>query len=102
MRCLRCGVCCTTHMVVIVVDPALGPNEEDNLRALKGGQRCPHLRGEKAPFGCAIHDREWFPETPCGTHGQMERHEDELCRLGNYHLNGVTRPGERKLPTCSG
>ena len=94
MVCLRCGECCISHMVIVVKDPARGP-VEGNLVRKDSGQRCPHLRGEAAPFTCAVHDEPWYPESPCGRHKQMERRADELCRAGNYHLNGVTLPGVR-------
>jgi hypothetical protein len=99
MICLRCSECCIGPAVIIVVDPALGP-VEDNLAGKNSGQRCRHLLGEEPPYTCAVHHYKWFPESPCGRHKQMERHADELCRAGNYHLNGVTLPGERA--PCSG
>lgn len=99
MICLRCGTCCIGHAVVIVVDPEIGPTSESNLAFKDSGERCRHLRGAAPPFSCALHDEPWYPETPCARHGQIERHEDELCRLGNYHLNGRTAPGERLCPS---
>lgn len=94
MICLRCGICCISHAVIVVVDPEPGP-VKGNLAACGGGQRCPHQQGEEAPFTCAVHDRPWFPKSPCGRHKQFELHTDELCRLGNYHLNSVDLPGVR-------
>ena len=91
MRCLRCGICCTTHMVVIVKDPKLGP-VDGNLEGRSGSERCRHLLGSVPPYSCAVHDEEWYPETPCARHGQIERHSDEYCRLGNFHLNGKRIP----------
>lgn len=86
MICLRCGICCITHMVVIVDDPALGP-VEDNLIGRMGGDRCKHLRGEKpGEMSCAIHDEPWYHETPCAQHGQIELSPDSPCRLGAYAL----------------
>jgi hypothetical protein len=71
---------------VIVDDPALGP-VEDNLIAREGGDRCQHLQGDKpGEFSCAIHDEPWYSETPCATHGQIERSPDDPCRLGEYFL----------------
>jgi len=70
---------------VIVVDPELGPIE-GNLLGLDGSERCPHLRGDAPPFSCAIHDYEWFPDTPCGRHGQIEKSPDDPCRMGDYQL----------------
>jgi hypothetical protein len=78
-------------MVVIVVDPDLGP-VEGNLRGLNFSsdlkkERCPHLRGDKpGEYSCAVHDRPWYPETPCFSHGQIERSPDDPCRMGDYIL----------------
>ena len=80
-------------MVVIVVDPDKGP-VEGNLRGLNFSadlkkERCPHLRGDKpGEYSCAVHDREWYPETPCFQHGQMEQSPDDSCRVGEYLLKG--------------
>jgi len=88
MKCLHCGHCCKTSMVVIVVDPELGV-VEDNLKAINLLEEpCPHLRGNKpGEYSCAIHDRSWYPETPCFAHGQMESNADNPCRIG-MHLLG--------------
>lgn len=96
MRCLRCGHCCLSYMVVIVVDPDIGPETEENLRAINlAEERCPHLVGDGPPYTCAVHELPWFKQTPCATHGQIERYDDELCRIGNYVLNGIKTPGMR-------
>jgi len=86
MICVRCGYCCIKSMVVIVVDPSKGIRE-DNLRPKKTDERCPHLRGENSgDYFCAIHDEEWYEDTPCFTHGQIER-GNTTCRMGEYLLN---------------
>jgi len=86
MKCLRCGICCKTHMVVIVDDPEKGI-EEDNLKARMGNEPCQHLKGDTpGEYSCAIHDFPWYKKTPCYSHGQIER-EDSDCRLGRWILD---------------
>jgi len=78
------------HLVVVVVDPKLGP-VEGNLRALND-ERCPHLIGDvPGEYSCAVHDEEWYCETPCFAHGQIERSPDEPCRLGKYIIERANR-----------
>ncbi|RKX21666.1 MAG: hypothetical protein DRP45_12045 [Candidatus Zixiibacteriota bacterium] len=74
-------------MVVIVVDPDLGP-VEGNLKAIDTRKEpCPHLRGSKpGKFFCAIHDKPWYKETPCFQHTQIERSPNDKCRMGKYVL----------------
>lgn len=87
MRCLRCGHCCQSSLVTIVVDPARGV-ELDNLKAINTSEeRCPHLRGSvPGEYSCAVHDEPWYPETPCWAHGQIERSPDDPCRMGEWIL----------------
>ncbi len=85
MICLRCGYCCDAYCVVIVDDPEKGV-VEGNLKFRDGTEKCQHLRGEKpGEFSCGIHDREWYEETPCFQHGQIER-KNSNCRMGEYIL----------------
>ena len=91
MKCLRSGWCCMALAVVIVDDPALGV-VEGNLIAKMSGERCKHFRGDKpGEHSCALHDEPWYEETPCFSHGQIERGET-YCRMGNYILHGKQRP----------
>ena len=78
MKCLRCGYCCLNSLVVIVVDPKLGITK-GNLKAINlKEEKCPHLEGEKpGEYNCKIHDEPWYKETPCYSHGQIEK--------GNQH-----------------
>ena len=88
MICLRSGYCCLNSAVVIVVDPERGI-EPDNLLALDGTKRCPHLRGDTpGKHSCAIHDEPWYTETPCAQHGQIER-QNSPCRMGENILKGL-------------
>jgi len=83
MICLKCGYCCLTYLIPIVKDP----NKEisdNNILVLDGSVRCPHLQGTKSgEYFCKIHHYEWFKDTPCGQHTQIER-ENSKCRIG-YH-----------------
>ena len=86
MICLRCGYCCKNYAVVIVDDPAKGICE-DNLILHEGlGSPCKHLQGNKpGEYSCKVHEYEWYKETPCFQHGQIE-HENSPCRMGEYIL----------------
>jgi len=86
MICLRCGYCCKNYLVTIVDDPSLGP-VEGNLTVHEGdGTPCKHLLGEgPGSYSCGVHDRDWYKETPCYSHGQIERGNTN-CRMGKYIL----------------
>ena len=86
MLCLRCGHCCIHYAVVVVDDPAKGI-AEDNLICREGGAKCKHLVGDTpGKYSCAIHNEQWYPETPCYRHGQIERSSEESCRIGKWIL----------------
>jgi Fe-S-cluster containining protein len=86
MICLRCGYCCIKYDVVIVEDPDKGICE-GNLVHKETGVRCPHLRGDvEGNMSCAVHDREWYSETPCYSHGQIEKSPKDQCRIGARRL----------------
>jgi len=90
MKCLRCGQCCKTYLVVVVDDPAKGI-VDGNLIGLDGSEPCPHLKGDTpGEYACAIHDEPWYPETPCFAHTQIENSPDDPCRTGKYFLDNVT------------
>ena len=82
MICLRCGYCCVHYAVIIVDDPKLGI-EPGNLKEKCTGDRCPHLTGDVCgEYGCAIHDKPWYDETPCYEFGQIENSPTDPCRMG--------------------
>lgn len=93
MKCLRCGHCCLTMLIIVVKDPEKVTTTrpvEDNLLALDGTKKCPHLQGAgPGQYSCAIHEYPWFEETPCGQFTQVER-TNSPCRLGTYKL-GLAR-----------
>jgi hypothetical protein len=89
MKCLRCGYCCKTSMVVIIDDPN-GPFEESNFiaRNLLEDGPCKHLLGEiSGKYSCAVHDKKWYKRTPCYAHGQIEESNDCECRIGRYIID---------------
>ena len=92
MVCLHCGYCCKNLLVVIVVDPKLGI-QEDNLKAINClEEKCPHLQGDKpGNYKCAIHNEKWYPETPCFQYTQIGR-EDSKCRMGEYLMKNQDNP----------
>lgn len=86
MICLRCGWCCTYNWVMIVKDPEKGIQEGNIIEHLGQGQPCPHLEGDKpGEYSCKVHDRPWYKQTPCYSHGQIERGNTN-CRLGDHIL----------------
>lgn len=86
MICLRSGHCCIHYDVIIVDNPDLGI-VEDNLKHKPTGVKCQHLIGDNpGEHSCAIHDKEWYNETPCFNHGQQE-HGNTNCRMGEYVIN---------------
>jgi len=92
MKCLRCGYCCLTSLVVVIKDPVKGI-VEGNALGLNGSTRCPHLEGNTAgSYSCKIHHYPWFNDTPCGTHTQYET-SDSNCRLGEYILKKAKNNG---------
>lgn len=88
MKCLRCGYCCIHYTVAILKDANKGPSEK-NLQLKETGVRCPHLiGGEVGSLSCAIHDKKYYQDTPCFTHGQIERGNTN-CRMGEFVM-GMT------------
>jgi len=86
MICLRCGHCCHHYCVVIVDDPDKGITNDNLLYHEGKGEPCKHLRGDTpGKYYCSIHDRNWYNETPCAHHGQIERGNTN-CRMGEYIL----------------
>ena len=83
MKCLRCGYCCTRLCAVIVKNPDKGISEDNLMMIGMSGEveKCPHLLGDKpGEYSCSIHNRDWYPETPCA---QYQSHWPErTCRMG--------------------
>ncbi len=92
MKCLKCGYCCINYMVVIVDDPKKGLCEDNLIGHLGKGKPCKHLIGNTpGKYSCAIHDYEWYKETPCYKHTQIEDSSDCVCRIGQYQINNYSK-----------
>jgi len=90
MKCLHCGYCCKYLSVVIVDNPELGIREDNLITHLGNGIPCKHLAVDKEyKYYCKIHHYEWYKETPCSKHVQIESSKDDLCRMGVFILKKV-------------
>jgi len=93
MKCLQCGRCCFYN--VIIVKPETVKDDldtdtltEDDLMALDGTEKCPHLTWVGRQAICEIHHHVWFPDTPCGQYRQeVEKSVHSSCRVGVYMLD---------------
>jgi len=90
MKCLRCGRCCF-YMVVVIAPEAVKPDldvyhlKEEDVICLDGSETCPHLSFVNDEAVCAIHDYDWFKDTPCGSFTQeVESNSDSVCRIGQF------------------
>jgi len=91
MKCLRCGYCCKNYFVPVVDDPKKGIII-DNIITHKGDGPCKHLKGKKpGEYSCEIHHESWYKDTPCFQHGQIESSKDDVCRIGEYIMEGKTK-----------
>lgn len=71
---------------MIIDDPEKGISE-DNIIAHEGNGPCKHLDGNKpGEYSCKIHNKPWYKETPCYSHGQIEKSPTDECRMGIYIL----------------
>jgi len=86
MICLRCGYCCKYHWVMIIKDPEKGIREDNIIEHLGQGEPCIHLGGDRpGEYFCKVHDKDWYKDTPCYSHGQIEK-GNTACRLGSHIL----------------
>ena len=97
MKCVRCGYCCKNMMVIIVDDPEKGITNDNLISHIENGQPCQHLVGDvSGEYSCALHDKIWYRQTPCYSHGQIECNIDDVCRIGEYVLkNEINLSGEK-------
>ena len=87
MKCLRCGYCCMNLSVIVVDDPQEGIIDGNLIPHNGENTKCKHLAGEKpGEYTCNIHNEEWYNETPCYSHGQIEANTKCNCRMGQYIL----------------
>jgi hypothetical protein len=90
MRCANCGYCCYMLDVIIIrrefIRPDLVIDElpEEAFMHKPCKEVCPHLTTKDDEAFCTIHYYEWYKETPCYSHGQIEKSKDDPCRMGEY------------------
>lgn len=88
MNCQRCGHCCVTMPVCILV-----PNTK-RFAFKPGGAVCPHLSfNENKLASCAVHKDPQYQESPCHVYGNSDYDSDfahkrgKPCPVGTYLLN---------------
>ena len=100
MICLRCGYCCKYPMAIIVDDPDKGCVEGNLIFHEGNATPCKHLTGNKPEeYNCSIHNRDWYPETPCFSYSPIGR-ENANCRMG-VHIINKQRELEGEYKTCN-
>ena len=81
MICLRCGWCCVVHAVIL-------PDGEYKT----SGKQCQYLEWDtEGKATCTVHGKSFvldghrhsWKQTPCGSHGQLEKGNTE-CRMGAF------------------
>lgn len=91
MKCIRCGFCCVQFDVIIVKPEHVNDFDPDDfdqdhkLMHKKGGEICPHLKIDKENkiTTCTVHNKLWYPGTPCDTH-YVFGDPEKPCRVGEY------------------
>ena len=88
MICLRCGYCCYAYDVIIIKLGIEKPTfrKEEEFQHKKSDEFCPHLSFNGIEASCDIHDKKWFKKTPCHSHSQIGKIDDD-CRIGRYILD---------------
>ena len=92
MICLQCGRCCSFPVGIVkpeyvdIYDPTESDFEKVKswIMIKKEGEECPHIKWEGDKAICSVHDKEWFSDTPCGRHGQIEESITDKCRTGEW------------------
>jgi len=87
MICQRCGKCCCNSLVIVIHPDFV--KEKLNLCELTkeaflfiNGKPCPHLTWDGDIAICKIHHYDWYKDTPCYSHGQIEYSINDPCRTG--------------------
>ena len=61
-------------------------NLDDYAKHKPTGEKCWNLIfDEDGKAGCLIHDKGFYKDCPCDSHGQIERGNTN-CRMGEYQL----------------
>ncbi len=89
MKCLRCGHCCCSSMVMVVKPEAatedfkMSIDMEDDILFIDSTP-CPNLSWDGTTAICTLHHYKWYKKTPCYSHGQIEQSPEDPCRMGEY------------------
>ena len=91
MKCLRCGHCCKTCLIVIIKpvyikeDLIVDELPQEAFFGLNGTNgSCPYLTWDGDEANCKIHNYKWYKDTPCFAYTQIESSNEEECRTGSY------------------
>lgn len=87
MICQRCGKCCCTLMLVtihpdFVKEKLIIDELPEEAFLYVNNEPCPHLKWDGNTAICKIHHFDWYKETPCYHHGQIESDINQPCRIG--------------------
>lgn len=89
--CIHCGACCYDFPVVIIQNKFKDLKVEDandlpqEAFVIKSGNTpCPYLKWDEDKSRCEVHNKPWYPSTPCFDFGQVESDSNTICRLGEY------------------
>lgn len=89
MKCLHCGYCCIMLDVIIIkpeyIDESVDFENQDIYIHKPYNVKCPHLFEKDNKYYCKIHEYDWYKETPCYSHTQIEQ-GNKVCRMGKYLL----------------
>jgi len=93
MKCLGCGYCCIELSVIIINPDSVRKNlnfdelKDKDVLHKPSGFACPHLIWSlEGKSICSIHHYDWFKQTPCHSHSQIEKSYCSKCRMGEYIL----------------
>jgi len=78
MLCQRCGLCCFTMGVTVMLDTPKGL-----VGAWKpDGVACPHMSFEEGLACCAVHARPEYKDSPCWVYGNPDVDPDFAPKRG--------------------
>ena len=71
-----------------IIDGKVDFNDKDTYQFKESGIVCPHLRWDNRKFKCAIHQYDWYKETPCYEFTQIEDKNSD-CRIGRHAIDTI-------------
>jgi hypothetical protein len=91
--CVHCGLCCYDFPVAIVAPKYIDFKGEDAndlpeeaFIIKQGNTPCEYLYWEDDFSRCAVHNKPWYPSTPCFDFSQIESSPNNICRYGEWIL----------------